>query len=456
MAEDAKPLKAANVEELTRRQSGSFVLDMGEEPRPDRLSVHTLKEMRRDGQIALGLELVKAPLYAAPWRVECKDTGIAAYVKAEFDRVWRTAVRTALRAVDFGFAPHEILWSQDGAGVHLKTLKDLDPQHTTLLRDRAGDYGGFRWNDEVVVPAEKTFVMTHWKEFGNLYGVSRMTAAYPHWDDCRDARKQLRTYLRRRAIPPIKGRAPAERRQTPGGAEVDCIAEHHKNLMTLQSGGVATMPSEYDEKGNPLWDAELMSDNQQRSDDFLKPITYHDTMKLRSMMVPERTATQDGKGALAMAEAHTEMFLILEDMLLFDLVEQLNLYVVTRLVDYNFGLAAPDCRLVTDGLSEKTKALMRSIVEKLLTQRLTAALVAETLDVTKVLQGSALPLLDEPRKSLPTVEGATKPQPAQARRTGEDLLALSGIRDVRDAIAARSAIEGERHFDALLESVKKN
>ena len=112
-----------------------------------RFTLGALKEMRDDAQIALGLALVKAPIYGAISRVrfECESPAVKAFIEEEFQRLWRGAVRSSLSAVEFGFAAHEKLWSQDADGVHLDQIKDLDPMWSVLLHDEDGDFAGIRW-----------------------------------------------------------------------------------------------------------------------------------------------------------------------------------------------------------------------------------------------------------------------------------------------------------------------
>ena len=459
-----------------------------------RFTIAVLKEMRDDPQIGLGLELVKAPIYGAinTMRVECESPTIQEFVEAEIRRIWRGATRSCLTAVDFGYAAHEKLWSVDADGVHIDQLKDLDPGWCVALHDEDGDFAGIRWTPQpsfaigtsfiqpVTVPAEKAFWFTHWKEFGNLYGRNRMHKSSKYWKYCENFILLAGRYTQRCAIPRYKAWAPQGMVPNAEGAMVDGIEEQHRNVMALRAGGSITMPSDRDEKGNHLWDVDMLDDKLAGLDALLKLIDHCETMKLRGMIVPDTVATKDGKGAYNIAEAHIEVFMTLEEQLLFDLLDTFEKYLVPQLVLYNFGPTAPKVKLVSDGLSEDTKQRLGDLVEKLIAQPVTADLVAEAIDVVKILEDADVPTKDpedyetgedpEPEKiAAPVIEpnpqspdeppksaAKLRSQPRAAVPHRHDLIRLSGIRDERDAVIARGVLEAGKHFDTLIGRAKKN
>ncbi|HOQ59084.1 MAG TPA: hypothetical protein PKZ08_00550 [Vicinamibacterales bacterium] len=475
-ARDTAPITG----EMTQRSGSAGALQAANLEWGVRTTLRALKEMRADPQIALGLELVKAPIHGASYglRAECEDARIAAFVQAEIERIWRGAVTTALTAVEFGFSAHEKVWRVDADGVHIAKLKDLDPAHCVLLQDENGDFGGLRWQPPsqppVIVPAAKCFIFTHAKEFGNLYGRSRMSSAARHWQYGNNFMLLAGRCAERAAIVRYKGWAPQGQVQTADGRMADGIAEMHANLLALKAGGVISMPSDADAQGKRLWDAETIEDDLASMEWLLKLIEHCDTMKLRGMLVPDRVATQGDKGALAMAEAHIKTFLSLEDRLLFDLLDHLDRYLVTQLVRYNFGPDAPECHLKSDGLGEEAKARLYALVDKVLAQPITAQLAAEVLDVARILREGDVPLLDAPRR-LPgsayaplSQEEARRAAAAgvgmqqfRAQRGSETTDSATGtdarsLWDERDAILARGMMEAQRHFDALIEGARKN
>ena len=417
---------------------------------PYTVSVETRKRMRLDPQVRLALAAIKAPILGLPWRAESADPGLARFVESALRPLWRSLVRSALNAVDFGFQVHEKVWEvtdlaveEPGAGggrgirtyrdaVTYRKLKDLDPASIVILTDEAGDFAGFRQlSTDVVVPAEKAFVVTCEREWGNLYGTSRLDAAYEPWYWCRVMYASCNRYFERKGDPPIKGHAPAEVRLDAEGNEVNSLDEANAVIQSLRAGGTAVFPDERDEHGNPRWDFNFLLDDK-RADMFLAYIQHLEVMKLRALLVPERVLTHEGAtGSYALAEEHTDTFLRSEELLIQELLDHVNRYLVPQLLFYNFGPDVPPVRITTPGLSRANQELMKKLVLRLLAAGSGARdaqrpALAGLLDTVKLLEELNLPVRrDGEGEGQPAsadvspraTDAPTAPVPGQ---TGED------------------------------------
>lgn len=427
-------------------------------------TIWELKELAEDEQVGLGLELIKAPLYGADWAVECERDDIAAFIEEEIGRLWRGLLRTSLRAVEMGFAPHEKLWELRNGQAHLAQLKDLDPEHVVLLHDEQGDFAGFRYRDKVTVPAEKAFVFTHDKRYGNIYGVPRTRRVQKRWQWRTNLERLMNRYYHRRSIPPAQGYAPAEKRVDENGTVVDTMEQMRKCLVTLEAGGAAVFPAEFGEDGKPLWSVALLSDKEQRGPDFISAIEHYDTKILRGMIVPDRAGTDNDAagGSYALVRSRVNLFLILEDQLLFDVLDHVNGFLIPQLVLFNFGPDAPEAKVTSEGLGEDAKELLRTVVEKMLTTEVTAATLAQIADTTAILQGAGVPVLDE--DELAEQDGKKPPEGKKKKKVeppeeGGDLSLRNpgaGGNDPREAILDRATAEAVSLFDSLTGRVKKN
>ena len=465
MPEKRKP--TPDTRELTVRSGDSENLPAAALEWTIRDRMATLANMAEDPQIGLGLELVKAPLYGAAWTVECERKDIADFLTEEMKRLWRSALRTCLAAVEFGFSPHEKLWEigEDGRA-RVRQLKDLNPKHTLILRDDKGQFAGLR-HGGIDVPAEKCLLFTHWKRWGNLYGTPRTKRVQKRWLWCENVYELMNRYLHRRAIPSLVGYGPNEMRDTDHGGQENALKTMMQALRALKSAGIVTLPAEYGDDGKPLWSVSLLADTEQRSADFIKAIEHYETMKLRGMLVPDRVATQGATGAYSVAEAHTAVFLVLEDQLLFDLLETFNTYLIPQMVLYNFGPSAPSARMMSDGLNRETRAVLRGLVEKLLANSLTGELVHDAVDVIQVLKGAGAPVVEDKEREQRAatraqradrgLAGAFRGGEAQYGRGGASPLQLaSGPPDERVAVAEAGANEAAEWFEGLLGGLRKN
>ena len=439
----AKPLARSGAgapvgRELTRFTPTGYVGGLGRgllgPYSPYAVSIGTRKRMRLDPQIRLALAAIKAPVIGLSWRAESVDGSLARFVESALRPLWRALVRSALNAVDFGFQAHEKVWhladveveeTTDGGGTGLRTygsavtyrkLKDLDPTSVVILADEMGNFAGFRQlSTDVVVPAEKSFVVTVEKEWGDLYGTSRLDAAYEPWYWCRVMYASCNRYFERKGDPPIKGHAPAEIRLDEDGNEVNSLDEANSVIQSLRAGGTAVFPDERDEQGHPRWDFEFLLDDK-RAEMFLDYIQHLEVMKLRAMLVPERVLTQEGAtGSYALAQEHTDTFLRSEELLIQELLDHINRYLVPQLVFYNFGPAAPPVRITTSGLSRSNRELMKELLLRVLDAE-QAARAGDRPDLASVID--TVKLLEE--LNLPVKEGSQVGQ-SQVQRpvTGE-------------------------------------
>jgi len=398
---------------------------------PYAISIETRKRMRLDPQIRLALAAIKAPIMGLAWRAESVDGSLARFVESALRPVWRSLVRSALNAVDFGFQVHEKVWqvgelkveepaAEGGRRVRTcpdvvtyRKLKDLDPASVVILADERGNFAGFKQlSTDVVVPAEKAFVVTFEKEWGNLYGTSRLDAAYEPWYWCRVMYASCNRYFERKGDPPIKGHAPAEIRLDEDGNEVTSLDEANTVIQSLRAGGTAVFPDERDEHGNPRWDFEFLLDDK-RAEMFLDYIQHLEVLKLRAMLVPERVLTHEGAtGSYALAQEHTDTFLRSEELLIQELLDHINRYLVPQLIFYNFGPQAPPVNITTSGLSRSTRELMKELLLQVLAAERVAKEgerpdLAAIIDVVKLLEELNLPVKDESRVASREVPSPT-------------------------------------------------
>ena len=397
--------------ELVTRSGRRFWSEMGLPDlgafTPGEVTHAVRKRMRRDGQIALGLAAVKAPLMGIKWWVECEEAQVAALVEAVLSPLWRELMRSSLNAIDFGFQAHEKVWEirsltvtdRRGERHHfrqaavVKALRDLDPEYVTLLVDEAGRFAGFQYGDDeegVVVPAEKAYVVTVGKEWGNLYGASRLDPAYEPWYWASVMYLFCNRYFERKADPAVVAVGPAEERVDSSGTVAYALDHLDRLAANLRSGGTVTLPYEPDEiTGRNRWSIEYLLDDK-RADQFLDYLNHLQAMKLRAVLVPERVLTQDrAAGTQAMARVHTDTFLRSEELLLADLVDHVNRFLVPQVVAYNFGPDAPPAEVKTAALSAEHETYLKRIVAEALKEK---PEVARIVDWVKVLATAQVPV----------------------------------------------------------------
>ena len=397
-----------SMSELTAYNQQWETMITGKKYNPDDISINTYKLMRKDAQIQMGLKVIKLPIKAMKWWVVCRDEDIKAFVQFSLQRTWKSMLNAILNALDFGWSACEKVWEvQDievarkengkeiiaykGQAVLLKKLKDPDPLTVSIKTDKNGDFNGF-YQDRgdainVTVPAEKAFVFTNEKEFGNLYGKSLLRYAYDYWYWATLMYQFLNRYFERRGTPPVKARAPGGRTNLSNGTVLDNLRLAQKAGQSLTESSVVALPSSTDEHGKYKWDLEYLEDKQ-RANMFLSYIEHLNSMKLRALFVPERMLVQDSSmGARSVSETHLDVFLMGLEGLIQDILDHFNKYLIPQIVKYNFGDNAPPVYLETSGLSTESKNLLKQIVVALIKKD-----AHVPLDMIKALEELDLPI----------------------------------------------------------------
>jgi len=380
----ASPPKGA----LTRRSfsaiGGGFGL-----ANPDAIPLSTYSKMRHDAQLGAGLAIIKLPVLAAEWSLDGKESDVVDFATSELNRCYRSLIRSMLLAVDYGFAPLELVWELgDDDFIHLAEIRDPEPGSVVILTDELGGYNGFRQN-QTELSAEKTLLFTHSLEHGNFYGISRLRPAYPLWRVRELIYTFCNRYYERKGNPATLVRYPPNYQLSSEGSlsQDPMLSYALKAGEELLENAVMAMPSSRDDSGNLLWDVDYLSDDA-RGAMFIGYIEHLNTMLLRALFVPERTLTQQGgAGSYALAKAHLDVFLLSEDGLIADIEDHINLHLLPKLMAYNFGSELNSPRLHIARLSTESRELVAEVFMELVRSgkaQPSAELLADELGVPLV------------------------------------------------------------------------
>ncbi len=426
--------------------------------------------MADDPQIKLGLAARHAPIIGIDWFVECdapsdstSDEELAKTIQAwmtdEIADRWRTWTRMALLKEPFGRIGGVKRFEVGEDGLYHVELKDRDPRITTPLVDENGDLAGAKFGDKEL-GLDYAFLFVNEERFGDKNGRSIFTRpTEDRWRWCEEIYKICNRYYERRADPPIKGRAPGEKRRDADQVEYSPMDKMDDAIQALRSGGHTVLSSEKDAKGNFVYDAELMTDDQ-RGAMFLIYIQQLETMKLRGLLVPERTVTQDqSTGSYGMAETHADMFITMIETAAGDLVRDFNEQIVDQLVVANWGQDAPRAFIRTSPLRDDVKAFIRQIFQGL-AQSYPQAIVA-ILNLLQICESMEIPLVEGAEERLALVQDAVlkaiasggpqanAPKPPASAQLKDGQSAGAEPPDVVAALVAKYGPAAQRFFDGF-------
>jgi len=354
---------------------------------PDDITIDTYDKMKRNPQIAAGLKCIKYPIYSLNWTVKSDSSEVKEFIHMCLDRLKKGLVESSLTAVEYGFSAHEIVWKKIDNFFIPKKIKSLHPRYINIKIDDKDNFRGIvqTWmGQNIHVLPNKCFLFTHDKgeSFGNLFGISRLKPAYEPWYWWCILIQFMMKYFERRGIPATVVKFPPGKTKE-GTSTADIAIEVGK---AIQSEAVAALPSvcwETYSRPEPKWDIKFLEE-QKRGDMFLQPLISLEAKMLRAMFVPERVITQDTlakTGSYSLSKVHADMFLLGEEGLATSLEDQINKYIVRRIVQFNFGNKV-SASIEIERLTEARKEFLKDVFMEMMKTgdaKPAARAIAETL-----------------------------------------------------------------------------
>lgn len=360
-----------------------------DEVNPETIDVDTFTLMRRNYQLAIGLAMIKLPIIALPWRIECDDREIEKTTEWMMKKIWKKLAKSALMAVDYGFASHEKVWERKtvkiseidkeeketvyykGDLVYFKKIKPHHPESIKMKFDEKQDLieiiqEGSIGND-ISLPIRKCFLFTNDEEYGNPFGVSRLKNAYTVWYYQSLLIQFMMQYFERRGIPPTVATAPPGRSQDSAGTEIDNLELALRAATSLISSSVAVLPYQQSKEGRDnMWKLESFKDDA-RAPMFIESLSHLEAKCLRALFIPEGLiSTQEG-GRTGSTSVSADLFLMGQKSLMSDIEEAVDKQLINPFLEANFP---PDklreAHFKLDQLSFERKITIKEIFVELI------------------------------------------------------------------------------------------
>ncbi|MBD3401027.1 MAG: hypothetical protein GF399_11965 [Candidatus Coatesbacteria bacterium] len=338
-------------------------------PSASRPSLSVLKRMRRHGLVAACLNVIKGPLVAAEWDVEAADDGLAEELKELLRPLWRRLLQQALTSLDFGFAALEVVFDSADKRLLPVETRALEPAACEALTDETGRVNGLCWrgaDGAVELESPRALWLIHGGEFGDPYGESHLTPAWPFWKALTYAVLYGNRWLERRALPPVVVRYPAELEIDAAGNPVPANESRALELAKrLNSEHPAVALPQPDDAGRPGWEIERLEAGGEIGP-LIEWCDYLTRMLTASLFVPEKALYQAGeRGSQALAREQLNTFLLTIDGLGRELTEQISAGLLQPLAALN-GYPEARPRLTLATLAGSRRELYRDLVLELI------------------------------------------------------------------------------------------
>lgn len=328
---------------------------------PDTIDVTVYEQMRQDPQLAAALAMIKLPIMALPWRVECDDPDITAFCTYAIKRFWKQAIKNILTAVDFGFSAHEKIWlienvniqslvitkgggkerkrtHYSGDAAFISELKPLYPTSVSMLFDD-DIFTGIEQrtsSDAISIPVRKLFVFSHDAEFGNKFGKSRLKPAYKTWYWKELLYQFMLQYYERRGSPPVIVTAPPGKSEDESGNFKDNLLIALDLGASFINNSVGVLPYDESKSGREnMWKVDYLLDDR-RGEMFIDAIKHLDAKCFLALWVPETLGLREGGGSFAETTVILDLFLMAEKALVTEIESHVDQYILPQLIGFNF------------------------------------------------------------------------------------------------------------------------
>ena len=403
-------------EEQTKKQTtvtSIFVSPSGREEYQQRSSYTYAKrrEVRKDPTIALGRAYSVAPILTSPWTVQSAGDEISdERVKFIKDQInpWRLEylMHALYGGIDFGWAPFEVVFGEKNGKIVLEKLKPLLQDITIILIDRFGNFVGFKQKDNVVVEGENALLVSFRVEGSMLHGqplLDNVVRAFDSWNDAENGAKR---YDKKIAGSHFIIYYPPGNCLDAAGETVSNATMAGTILDALEASGSIAVPRTIlehieelnDSQKEPYeWKIELLSDKAGKQGNFVTRLRYLDTIKIRGMLMPERTMIEGSHGTLAESTEHMNLALTQMDFLQLFVSGILNRKVIDVLLVQNWGEDAAGSVWVTPtSLVDTRKAYLQKVYMAIISK------MGDDMEVSQVDMDALKDLIGVPKTSAVT------------------------------------------------------
>ena len=400
-----------------------------------------LYQMRCDPMIAFALAFIRTPIVTAPWYIDVGlgDPKVAGFVDYALRKIYGKLIMQYCLSLDFGYQAiakswkletpqayyvdptdpdqkRKPVWDEETRGgikaLVWKPFTALPPDSVTPLWTNRGEFDGFRYDagvqytqfPSVKVDEDARVVELHnslWatnerdKVFGSLWGYPRVGYAYRYWWSYWYNWALADRAFERGADPSILIWHPDEKQIDENGNPVDLATVALDIGERARSGATVAMPSKVVEGGDGKtttvrgWDIEQL-ESKAEFGAFNERFGYLDVLKLRSVMVPEQALIEGGGGTSSrnVAEQMGDIFQESQAVLMAEIDDHINRYVIPQLVAANFPDYKGMVKKVTRGVGATDMDMAKQLIQ-LIGQSDSTAL---GVDVKSMLKDFGIPL----------------------------------------------------------------
>ncbi len=412
------------------------------------IPISKLEQMQRDPILAFGLMFIKVPLVRAPWFIQSEDPQRASFVDHALRRIYGRFILSYTNCLAFGYSPmvkrfetinpdwkyvdikdpehaEKDVWDDKSVdAITWKPFLALNPRYAAPKWTAKGDFNGIEYttlqsnsvynflppeNNQTNIPLDWSMWAVNEKDsvFGSIYGYPRLGYAYRFWWSYWYKFGLADRAYEKWADPPVMVWHPAADGIGTDGEDVDFGSAALATAEKIRGGANVAIPTSLamaglDERGTTVkeWDITQLK-SEANFDALNEMFKYLDIQKLRSMMVPEQALIEGNSSARNTAQAFGDIFQESQSVIMQEIDDQINRYMIPQLLELNFGPGGPTCTKVTTGFDPQDVETMRIVVQALANKEGQMP----DVDMRQTLTRLGLPLVS-PEEALNKIQAA--------------------------------------------------
>ncbi len=338
-------------------------------------SYATYRLIKKDPTVALARALSMAPILTTEWAVHTTEgapEGAEDFIEDQILPLQSLILENSLRgSIDFGWAPFEKVYEIFEGKIVLSKLKPLLQDITIILVDQAtGAFAGLRQEADTIVtlPLELSFLISFRVEGTQWYGYPLLENTLDPYNKWNAVEVGAKRYDDKVAGSHFVVHYPQGTSEVNGVEVTNSVAAQGVINDLAASKSIAVPMRKLLDDVEESWKIELLGDQIPKQYAFVARQEYYDRLKVRSLLMPERTLTEGRFGNKADAQAHADLAVSAQETNHRHILQHVNWFLVNDLLRFNWGPEAENTVTVgANSLVDADRAYLQKIYETILT-----------------------------------------------------------------------------------------
>lgn len=347
-----------------------------------KLTIADFRGMRDHYQVNASLAVLSFMQHQSDFHVVCEDKKIAEFCDEQIHDHWTELNRAMSTSNWAGYSPNVIEWDNDynGRSVVISKIKDLVPEECVVHWKKEDGWAppgmpkpqfkkfdgmiqaGQRWP----IPTDNSFWYPLLQENGDYYGRKLLRPAFQSWFFSILVHLFANRYYERFGEPVPVGRAPFDEQIEIGdGQEVSGNVYMLQILNALRSRAAVVLPNSGEDgpQGRKQYDYQIeYLESQMRGADFERYMTRLDEEISIGLFTPILLLRTADVGSYNLGVGHMQMYLWMLNAMNDDRALNINKYILSKMVDYNFSPNAPRAKIKFRKLGNTSAQLLENVM----------------------------------------------------------------------------------------------